>query len=186
MESGLVCYTTNITQNYPEHYNKYYLTYWKGRTIHHRINDISYWSRFGLSRVKSLSDHETKSKFQTSNWTKTSPDNIYKILHFRLLESFKFSGARYDRPAKTNLNIRFWNPISMYLYGFDKRIFPDHSRWSSVGERDGQTEVLAIGHLYLLTMWCHITSTELFSVLTKWVWLSIVHHILQTAIMIYI
>ena len=39
----------------------------------------------------------------------------------------------------------------MYLHGFEKLIFPDHSMWSSPGERNEQEKVKTIGQLYLLT-----------------------------------
>ena len=52
---------------------------------------------------------------------------------------------------------RFWLLVSyigvyMHLHGFEKRIFPDHSEWSSPGETDELLKVSTIGQLYLLTI----------------------------------
>ena len=55
--------------------------------------------------------------------------------------------------------------IGMYLYGFEKRILTNHSKWSSLRVGNEQAEVRAIGQL-----------------LTKLVW----HCIMQSALIIYI
>ena len=78
----------------------------------------------------------------------------------------------------------------MYLHGFEKLIFPDHSMWSSLGERNEQEKVKTIGQFvsadYLQPIKRLIKSTELFLVLTEWAWLCIAHCTMQSAVMIFI
>ena len=69
-------------------------------------------------------------------------------------------------------------------------MFPEHSKWSSLGDREmnrQKSEPLVIFSAdYLQSIKRLIISTELFSVLTVWVWLYIVDRIMQSAKMIYI
>ena len=60
--------------------------------------------------------------------------------------------------GKSSLNglmthMSYWvATIDMYLHGFEKRIFTDHSKWSSPGERDELLKVSTIGQLHPLTI----------------------------------
>ena len=60
------------------------------------------------------------------------PNRLTKI-SIKRCSSFK----RTDTFADVIWNFQSPN-IGMYLHGFDKRIFPDHSKWSSLGERDNR------------------------------------------------
>ena len=79
-------------------------------------------------------------------------------------------------------------PFGMYLHGFEKRIFPDHSKWSSMGEREMNRQSLnhwsIVSADYFQPIKRLIMSTELFSVLTEWASLFITHCIMQLAMMI--